>query len=266
MDHRPIGVFDSGLGGLTVLQALADLLPSEHLCYLGDTARYPYGPRSRDELQAFSLQIADFLIAQGVKMLVVACNSATAAALELLRATYEVPVIGVVEPGLRAASSVSRTGHVGVIGTAMTARSKIYERTAEDLRTGLALTVVACPGFVELVEDGETEGPRAVETVRAGLAPVDDDRIDALILGCTHYPLLARTIGEELGRGVTLVSSADETAFEVRAILERTGWMRRDDSPGRRTFWTSGSPARFRELGERFLGFPLDDVRGLHWD
>jgi glutamate racemase len=267
VNDRPIGVFDSGLGGLTVLQALADLLPDEHLVYLGDTARYPYGPKSREELQRYSLQIAAFLVDQGVKMLVIACNSATAAALELLRDTYDVPVIGVVEPGVRAAQKVTATRHVGVIGTRITADSKIYELTSEALRTGLEMTTLACPGFVELVEGGDTVGPRADAVVRARLEALADHEVDVLVLGCTHYPLLARTIKDHVGRDVTLVSSADETAFEVRDILERTGWTREPaGGPGRRTFFTTGDPTRFRELGERFLGFGLDDVRAHRWD
>ncbi len=199
-------------------------------------------------------------------MIVVACNSATAAALDLLRDTYDVPVIGVVEPGVRAAQKVTHTGQVGVIGTQMTADSKVYEHTADALRTGLDLTTWACPGFVELVEDGETQGARATEVVRSRLAELEHHDIDVLVLGCTHYPLLARTIKDHVGRGVTLVSSADETAFEVRDILERTGWMREATGvPGTRTFFTSGDPARFRELGERFLGFALTDVRAHRW-
>jgi glutamate racemase len=265
VNDRPIGVFDSGLGGLTVLQALADLLPSEHLVYLGDTARYPYGPRSRDELQRFSVEIADLLLEHGVKMIVVACNSATAAALDLLRDSYDVPVIGVVEPGVRAAVKATRSGHVGVIGTQMTADSKIYPHTSEALRTELDLTVLACPGFVELVEAGETDSDGARTVVADTLAHLDDADLDTLVLGCTHYPLLSRVIGETMGRDVTLVSSADETAFEVLDILERTGWMRDAEEPGRRTFLTTGDPDRFRGLGERFLGFPLHDVRRHVW-
>lgn len=266
MNDRPLGVFDSGLGGLTVLQAMADLLPNEHLIYLGDTARYPYGPRSEEELQAFSVQITEFLLSFDIKMLVVACNSATAAALDLLRERYDIPVIGVVEPGLRAALSTTRTGHVAVIGTEMTANSKVYEHTSEQLRTGLDLVVRACPGFVELVEAGETDSDRAHQLVAEQLSVLDGEPVDALVLGCTHYPLLARTIKDVVGRDVTLVSSADETAFEVKDILERTGMSRDADGPARRTFFTTGDPATFRRLGERFLGFPLDDVRRHNWE
>ncbi|GGI06320.1 glutamate racemase [Egicoccus halophilus] len=266
MHDGPIGVFDSGLGGLTVLQALADLLPHEDLVYFGDTARYPYGDRTAPELRRFSDQIADLLVAAGAKMLVVACNSATAAALEPLRARLTVPVIGVVEPGLRAAAKVSRSRRTVVIGTRMTAASGIYERTAAGLDLALDLEVLACPGFVELVEEGRTDTPEAVRVVHDRLAPLLRARTDTLVLGCTHYPLLARAIGRVVGRHVTLVSSADETAFEVRDLLQRTGWLSQRRRDGRRTFVTSGSPSRFAELGQRFLGTPLDDVRGHVWD
>jgi glutamate racemase len=261
----PIGVFDSGLGGLTVLQALADLLPHEDLLYLGDTARYPYGDRTTDELLRYSVQITDLLVDAGAKMIVVACNSATAAALPHLQAETDVPVIGVVEPGLRAAAAVTESTHrTVVVGTRMTATSGVYERAAAELRPPLIVDVLACPGFVELVEEGETTGPRATSVVRERLAPLlaaDAVPTDTLVLGCTHYPLLARVISDVVGRDVTLVSSADETAFEVRDLLQRTGWLSRRTRPGRRTYLTTGDPGRFRELGERFLGFPLDDVR-----
>ncbi len=264
MNDRPIGVFDSGLGGLTVLQALDDLLPHEDLVYLGDTARYPYGPRTSEQLVEWSTQITDHLVhVEGVKQVIVACNSATAAALDVLRETYDVPIIGVVEPGVRAAMKATRSGRVGVIGTQMTAESKVYERTAEQVRSGLDLHTHACPEFVTLVEEGEVRGSRARRVVAEGLAPVQALDIDALVLGCTHFPLLSRTISEVMGRGVTLVSSADETAFEVRSILERTGWSRtlRAGEHGRRRFLTTGDPQRFSELGRRFLGWQMHDVR-----
>ncbi len=254
-----IGVFDSGLGGLTVVQALADLLPSEDLVYVGDTARYPYGPRPADELQRFSLQIGGWLIERGVKMLVVACNSATAAALGTLRDAFDVPVIGVVAPGVRAALSATTTGEVAVIGTAMTVQSGIYERTAAELRAGLRLRSRACPDFVRLVEDGDTVGPRARAVVEAGLEGLIDE-VDTLVLGCTHFPLLGRTLSEVVGQRVTLVSSADETAFEVRDILGRTGMARAGTNAGSRLFFTSGDADRFAALGERFLGWPLGTV------
>jgi glutamate racemase len=263
VNQRPIGVFDSGLGGLTVLQALDDLLPDEDLVYVGDTARYPYGDKSPDELRHHSLQISRFLVEAGAKMVVVACNSATAAALDLLRERYPVPIVGVVAPGLRAAATTSRTHRTVVIGTQVTAESEVYERTADELRLDLELRVLACPGFVELVEEGRTETAGAEQVVAERLAPLLTARVDTLVLGCTHFPLLARTITRVVGRHVTLVSSADETAFEIRDLLDRMGWRRRGEEPGKRVFHTTGDPDRFRRLGARFLGKPLHDVRPL---
>lgn len=261
MRSRPIGVFDSGLGGLTVLQSLVDLLPGEDMIYLGDTARYPYGDRSVEELRHYATTIASYLEEQEVKLIVVACNSATAAALDVLREEIMVPVVGVVGPGLRAAASVSRTGRAVVIGTSVTVASQVYEQTAAALGIDLALTTLACPGFVELVEEGDTEGPTAVRTVRDQLAPLLTSRDDTLVLGCTHFPLLGRVISEMVGRDVTLVSSADETAFEVRDLLLRTGWLHDRDDGGTRRFLTTGDPDRFRELGQRFLGVELPKVQ-----
>jgi glutamate racemase len=257
---RPIGVFDSGFGGLTVLQSLVDLLPDEDMVYVGDTARYPYGERSVAELQSYARTIAAFLQEQEAKLIVVACNSATAAALDLLREEIPVPVIGVVGPGLRAAASVSRTHRAVVIGTTVTIASKIYESTAAELGLDLTLSTLACPGFVELVEEGTTDGPEAMQTVRDRLAPLLTSRVDTLILGCTHFPLLGRVISDVVGRNVALVSSADETAFEVRDLLERTGWLHERSGDGRIRILTTGDPGRFREIGQRFLGVALPEV------
>ena len=263
MNQRPIGVFDSGLGGLTVLHALDDLLPDEHLLYVGDTARYPYGDKSPEQLREYATQITGFLVERGAKMVVVACNSATAAALDHLRERFTVPIVGVVAPGLRAAATTSRSHRVVVIGTQVTATSGVYERTAADLRTGLEVRVLACPGFVQLVEEGRTEGTEAERVVADRLAPLLTARVDTIILGCTHFPLLAPAISKVVGRRVTLVSSADETAFEIRDLLERTGWRRAAGTPAWRTVHTTGDVVRFRELGERFLTRPLSDVRPL---
>ena len=263
MRERPIGVFDSGLGGLTVLHALDDLLPDEHFLYVGDTARYPYGDRQPDELREYADQITRFLLAAGAKLIVVACNSAAAAALDELREHVPVPVVGVVGPGLRAAADATRTHRAVVIGTRVTAASGIYERTVEQLRLDLGLQTVACPEFVHLVEQGRTEGAEAERVVAERLAPLLTARVDTLVLGCTHFPLLARTISSVVGRRVTLVSSADETAFETRDLLERTGWLREGDGRGHRTFYTTGDRDRFRQLGERYFGEALDDVRQL---
>ena len=254
-------MFDSGFGGLTVLQSLVDLLPGEDVIYVGDTVRYPYGDRSLEELRAYSRAIATYLEDRGAKLIVVACNSATAAALELLREEIGVPVIGVVAPGLRAAASVSRTHRALVIGTTVTIASGVYETTARELDLGLSLATLACPGFVELVEEGSIEGPEVTREVRTRLAPLLTSRVDTLVLGCTHFPLLGRVISEVVGRDVALVSSADETAFEVRDLLQRTGWLHGSTGGGTLELLTTGDVTRFRELGQRFLGVELPPVR-----
>jgi glutamate racemase len=259
MRDRPIGVFDSGLGGLTVVQALADLLPSEDVVYLGDTARYPYGERSEDEVARFAEAIAHELVARDCKLVVIACNSATAAALDRLRSRIDVPVVGVVEPGLRAAAKATRTGRALVIATKLTAHSGVYERVASQI--GIEVSTLACPGFVELVEEGRAEDPATVAIVRERLAPRLTSRIDTLVLGCTHFPLLARPLSEVVGRRTTLVSSADEVAFEVHDLLDRLGWRRTSSARGRLTLLTTGERARFALLAGRFLGARRAEVR-----
>jgi glutamate racemase len=263
-------MFDSGFGGLTVARALIDLLPDEDLVYFGDTARYPYGPRSLSDVRDFAGQISRVLLDRhDVKMIVVACNTAAAAALETLRFDLDVPVVGVVDPGVRAAIKVTRNGRIAVIGTVGTIGSGAYQRAAEELRAPGELISLACPGFVELVEKGDIGGARAHEVVSDRLRPLVDAGIDTLLLGCTHYPFLARTISDVVGRDVVMVSSADETAFEVRSILRETGLGRRSgagDGKGRHRFVSSGDIEWFRELGSRLLGPELDTVEPWTWD
>src|ERR1700722_4882331 len=217
MDDRPIGMFDSGFGGLTVARALIDLLPSEDLVYVGDTGRYPYGPRSLDEVALFADQITRKLVFEdNVKLVVVACNNATAAALERLRYEFDVPLVGVIDAGVRALLAVTRSGRVGVIGTLGTIASGAYQNAVARRRSPrpqgqpVQLTCAACPGFVELVERGETQSEQARVLAERLLAPLRAAGVDSLLLGCTHYPYLARTIGEVMGPEVVLVSSADE--------------------------------------------------------
>ena len=266
MDDRPIGVFDSGLGGLTVARALIDLLPGEDLVYFGDTARYPYGPRPLDQVREFARQITAMLTARhDVKMVVVACNTASAAALDLLRFEHDVPVVGVIDPGVRAAVAVTRNRRVGVIGTVGTIGSGAYQWAVRNTRADVELVCAACPGFVEFVERGETDTEQAHVLAERLLAPVREAGVDTLLLGCTHYPFLARTIGDVMGRQVVLVSSADETAFEVRAILQETGLVRRSGGKGDHRFVSSGDLSWFRHLGSRLLGPEIDDVEGWPW-
>jgi len=258
----PIGVFDSGLGGLTVVRALLDLVPGESIVYFGDTGRFPYGPKPADEVLKYSFEIADVLLRQDIKLLVVACNSASAAALDRLRDHLDVPVIGVIEPGMRAAARVTENKHVGVIGTVGTIASGSYQRAAAELHADLDLTCAACPGFVEFVEQGDVGSDQVHVLAERLLAPVRNAGVDTLVLGCTHYPLLARTIANVMGPDVVLVSSADETAFEVRVRLTE---RRTDPSPRTVRFVTSGDVATFRHLGGRFLGPEVDEVEAWSW-
>jgi glutamate racemase len=266
MDDRAIGMFDSGFGGLTVARACIDLLPGEDLIYMGDTGRYPYGPRPLDEVQGFALDITRRLVDDfEVKLVVVACNTAAAAALDLLRFETDVPVIGVIEPGARALVRATTNGRVGVIGTVGTIASGAYQRAVAALRAPVTLTACACPGFVEFVERGETASDQVHVLAERLLSPVRAADVDALLLGCTHYPFLARTIGDVMGRDVVLVSSADETAFEVRALLHDTGLVRRTPGKGAHRFLSSGDVAWFRGLGAQLLGPELDAVEAWPW-
>jgi glutamate racemase len=267
---RPIGVFDSGLGGLTVMRALIDLVPDEPLVYFGDTGRFPYGPKPADEVLKYALEIGDVLADEGAKLVVVACNSAASVALDALRARLDVPVIGVIEPGLRAAARVSGSGRIGVIGTVGTIASGAYQRAADADGHDVVLSCAACPGFVEFVEAGDVESDQVHVLAERLLAPVRDAGVDTLVLGCTHYPLLARTISDVMGRDVVLVSSADETAFAVRSLLADLGLAdtgraaaERNDA-ARHSFLTSGDVETFRRLGERFLGPEVASVE--HWE
>jgi glutamate racemase len=256
MADRPIGMFDSGFGGLTVARALIDLLPGEDLVYIGDTGRYPYGPRPQEEVRAFARQIAWRLVKEhDVKLVVVACNTAAAAALDELTVELPVPVVGVIEPGVRSLVMATRTGRVGVVGTVGTISSGAYQRAVAASGSGVELTCAACPGFVEFVERGETSGDDVTVLAERLLAPVRDAGVDTLLLGCTHYPYLARVIADVMGREVVLVSSADETAFEVTALLRATGLRRAANGrAGEHRWLSSGDVAWFADLGRRLLG------------
>lgn len=263
MDSRPIGVFDSGVGGLTVARAIMDQLPSESITYIGDTARTPYGPRPLEMVRRFSLDIMDSLVEHGVKMLVIACNTATAAVLGEARERYGngqgIPVIGVIEPAVRRAVSATTSGRIGVIGTEGTVRSQAYPNAFRDYPKAyeaypnLSITSVACPAFVELVEHGITAGPYVQDVASGYFQPLIDAGIDTLVLGCTHYPLLQGAIGYVMGEDVTLVSSADETARDVYRQLAEHDLFSHNSEPVRE-FFATGDPASFGPLARRFIG------------
>lgn len=267
MKDRPIGMFDSGLGGLTVMRSVIDRLPGEHVIYLGDDARGPYGPRDIREVRGFSREIIDYLLGFDVKMVVIACNSATAAVLEEAQRDCNIPVVGVVTPGARAALRLSRRLNIGVIGTRCTIGSGSYERAIGKLDSRATIFSQACPEFVEFVERGEVTGDHISEIAMGYLEPMVEAGIDTLIMGCTHYPLLEGLLHEVVGPEVALISSAEETAAEVEDILDRLGWLR-EDTHGEHFFLTTGDVEKSIRLGRLFLGPEVSDVThvGLEFD
>lgn len=263
MDSRPIGVFDSGVGGLTVARAIIDQLPDESVLYIGDSVNTPYGPKPIARVRELALGIMDRLVQSDVKMLVIACNSASAAVLHDARERYQVghgiPVVEVIQPAVRRAVAATRNGRIGVIGTEATIGSGAYD-DAFAAAPHLELTTAACPAFVELVEKGITAGPQVQEVAERYLAPVRERGVDTLVLGCTHYPLLAGAISYTMGQSVTLVSSADETARDVyRRLAVGEAFAPPGCRPSRR-FLTTGDPASFGELARRFLGPEVGSV------
>ncbi len=255
----PIGMFDSGFGGLTVARALIDLMPQENLVYIGDTGRYPYGNKPADEVRGYAKELAWSLVSEyGAKMIVVACNTAASVALDELVDELPVPVIGVIDPGARALVRVTRNNKVGVIGTVGTISSGAYVQAIRTTGASVALTSAACPGFVEFVERDQTTGDEVMVLAERLLAPVRDAGVDSLLLGCTHYPYLSRVISDVMGPNVVLVSSADETAFVVKQELEATQLMRAGATTGEHKFLSSGDIAWFAQLGRRLLGPELE--------
>ena len=255
----PIGVFDSGLGGLTVAHAIMRQLPAEDLVYFGDTARVPYGPKSPETVRRYSSEIAWYLMEQGVKAIVVACNTATAHALPALQDELPVPVIGVVGPGARAAVKATRSGHIGVIATAGTIRSGAYVRAIHAEAPDARVTALACPLFVPLVEEGWTDREATRLVAREYLETVMHDEIDTLVLGCTHYPLLKPLIAEIVGPGVRLIDSAEETAADTRRLLAEHA-LATPSGEGRYRFVASDDAQQFLTLGQRFFGDTIEHV------
>jgi glutamate racemase len=261
---RPIGVFDSGIGGLTVAREIIARLPRESIVYYGDTARVPYGPKSPDTVRRYSREIAGFLRAQDVKALVMACNTATAHALEVLREEHDIPVLGVIEPGARAAVRVAAgsegsSGHIGVIGTSGTIASGAYERAIREIDPDARVSSRACPLLVPLIEEGWIDHPATRLIIHEYIQPLLRDDIDVLVLGCTHYPLLRNQLCREIGAGAVLIDSAAETATELARVLRENGIEAGDESP-RHRFVASDDPLQFLQLGQRFLGDSIDRV------
>ena len=270
--NAPIGIFDSGLGGLTVARELARALPHESFIYVGDTARCPYGPRDLEEVRRYVRQICTFLQDRGVKLIIIACNTATAAGLSLAQREFNVPVIGVIEPGARAAVRATRNRRVGIIGTVGTIESDVYSKAIRTLDAGTTVYSVATPPFVDMVEDGLALNgdyhdvyvpPRFYEIARDYLDALRKNEVDTLVLGCTHYPLLQNPIHQVMGTDVVLVSSAEETARDVLSTLTRRGNVAWEGSIPHYEFFTTGDPDRFEALGSKVFGATLEHLELL---
>jgi glutamate racemase len=259
VDARPIGIFDSGAGGLTVLHECLVTMPHEDFLYLGDGARCPYGPRPAAEIRRFAYEIASYLEQSGVKLIVAACNAATSAALPQLQEALAIPIVGVLVPEAHAAVQATRNRRVGLLATEATVASGRYEEIVHALDAGVQVVSVACPKLVPLIEAGVV-GAELDAAVRDYAAPLRDEGVDTVILGCTHYPMIRRVFERVFGRGTTLVFSADETAREVAETLERKGVENDQGRAGTTRFLTTGEREEFRELGERFLQLPIPGV------
>jgi glutamate racemase len=261
MDARPVGVFDSGMGGLTVLHELLVTLPHEDFVYLGDAARLPYGPRPLPEIRRFAREIGAWLEAQGVKLIVVACNAATSAALPDLQQELSVPVVGVITPEAHAAVQATRNQRIGLLATEATVSAGRYAALLRTLDAGVEVFQVACPALVPLIESDDPYGAPTVEALRGYAAPLKAAGVDTVILGCTHYPLIRPMLQRGFGRGVTLIFSAVETAREVAETLARKGLEHDSARNGAYRFLTTGAPKSFRDMGARFLQLPIDEVK-----
>ena len=264
LKKNPIGIFDSGIGGLTVFRAVSELLPNEDLVYLGDTARVPYGTKSAATVIRYSKQIIEFLLTQKVKLVVVACNTASAFALETLQRHFHLPLLGVIRPGAEGALRVSSSARIGVIGTEGTIQSLAYPKLIKKLRPESHVLGQACPLFVPLVEEGRWSGEITEMVAREYLNPLLRQNIDALILGCTHYPLLRKTLQKVVGKKVSLIDSARETAREVAVLLDQKDLRR--ETPSKQAvyqFYTTDSPDRFKRVGEMFLGSTLSRIQHI---
>ncbi len=257
--NQPIGILDSGLGGLTVVKEILKQLPDEQLIYVGDTARCPYGPRSKEEVQKFTFEIVDYLLSFNVKSIVIACNTATAYTLENVKNKVNVPVVGVIRPGSIAAIKSSKLGRIGVIGTQGTISSGAYENTLKQINHNLEIIGVACPTLVPLVEEnGRHSNDYIMKVVNEALAPLHGHNIDSLILGCTHYPIISEYIQQVVGSNVVLISSAEETAKELTTILQKKNLTNNKKTGFNNRFFTTGDKRTFKQIGEKWLGIDID--------
>ncbi|WP_100405039.1 glutamate racemase [Bacillus solitudinis] len=260
---RPIGVIDSGLGGLTVAKELLRQLPKEEIVYIGDSARCPYGPRSAEEVRAFTWEMINRLMEERMKMLVIACNTAAAVVLDEVKRELAIPVVGVVHPGAISALKVTKSDHVAVIGTTGTIESRAYEKALVSINSQVRVESLACPPFVPLVERGVFEGEEAREIVAEALHPLKKKGFDTLILGCTHYPLLRQVIQEEVGDEIQLISSGDETAREVSGLLYHKGLLYTKDRNPQHSFFTTGNADNFKCLADKWLEMNVERVRTI---
>ncbi len=263
-NNSPIGIFDSGLGGLTVVRAIREALPREAVIYLGDTARVPYGNKSPALVLEYAQQITDFLLSSGAKMIVVACNTASALALEALRKTVEVPVIGVIEPGVETALKATLNHHIGVIGTIATVSSGSYETLLRKRNKTVKVISRPCPLFVPLVEEGWLEGDVTTAVIKHYLQPLNQAGVDTLILGCTHYPLLKPALQEQVNPGTVLVDSAEAVAAETARVLDKNGLRSDRSEKGTFNCFVTDLPARFETVAGRFLGTGLAGIETVH--
>lgn len=259
---QPIGVIDSGVGGLTVARELMRQLPKEEIIYLGDTIRCPYGPRPESEVVQFTLEMVDFLMKKKIKLLVIACNTATAFTLDLLKEKLDIPVIGVIQPGARAAIKVTKTNRVAVIGTEGTIKSRAYPKALQQISSKLSVSDLACPAFVPLVESGNFSREKIEKEVRDSLAPLKNHQgLDTLILGCTHYPIIADPIQKEMGSDVQIISSGEETAREVSTILSYQQIGYKGDRLPEHVFYTTGDPELFARIANQWMDDPVDSIK-----
>lgn len=258
VDQRPIGVFDSGLGGLTVVKELMAQLPNENIVYFGDTARLPYGTRSRETIIKYSMQCIRFLLTQNIKAVVIACNTASSMALDAVKEVFDIPIIGVVEPGAADAVKATRNGKVGIIGTEATVQSGSYPRAIASINADIQTCSVACSLFVPIVEEGWSDTPIAYLTAERYLEPLKEWGADTLILGCTHYPLLMNTISKVMGPDVTLVNPAVGTAHEVKRILQRRDMLNNSYKEPQYCYYLSDFSQRFKQIGSRFLNREIE--------